>query len=72
MSTLNYSDYEITMKSISIRFPDDLHEVIKEISQRENRSFNKQVLTMLQEALGQRHPEQQSPTYPESEERLMS
>ena len=42
------------MKNINIRFPDDLHQLVKEAAAEERRSFNSEVLTLIEAALRSR------------------
>lgn len=46
--------------TVSIRFPEDLHELFKKITVREERSFNSQVIYALRQwatEYAQQHPE---------------
>lgn len=39
------------MKSISVRFPDDLHDRVKQASEASRRSVNSEILWLIEQAL---------------------
>ena len=41
-------------KKITIRMPAELHQVVVEISEKDNRSLNGEIITLLQEAIDAR------------------
>lgn len=39
---------------LMVRLPEDLHALVKELAEKENRSLNAQIITLLQDALALR------------------
>jgi hypothetical protein len=39
------------MKSVNVRFPDDLHARVKAVSERDRRSLNAQILWLIEKGL---------------------
>ncbi len=58
--------------NVRIRFPEPLHEQIKDLARRDLRSLNSEVLALIQEAIDARGPsgrkDNSSYTYPEPSE----
>lgn len=62
----------MTMKSTSVRLPEELHEKIAEQATKEVRSFNGQLVIILRKYFEMTEDKQNQNTYPETEERIIS